>query len=979
MDKLKYIKLENEDGSYSDSIPLSVDANHIDVESREENISLSNYIESNDTDIDNIHNTNTNLQTQINNHTTSIKANTSAINTQKTRIDNLAHLSEGSTTGDAELIDARIGFDNTTYTSVGDAIRDQVSGIYDNFAANILIDISGDQVLQNPPIDIVENNDGTTTVSIKPYCFRGIRSNTWKQGATSTASFVRSELRNTTYWLTFKNNGTINLVDPNNVNDIDKLGAGGTGILCWIWFTAQGTIETIFATEAIKGLIRLNGEPVSNNGYVPNFVLGNLEPSAYVNISTTEKKLTMVNGGYLAHTRGYVGISGIKELDLTSVFDGNASTKAIWYDLKTGTLSYTDCFSSVLSHHYGQYKALLAIIYFRTKGALRLLSMAPSYFRINEKPNFSWNESREFNWLQGMSKADCLDININTTGEYPTLERLGTASTGVYPLWGKYRFIGKPSDIVFNPDINLDNNNNATWVYYLDTANRIQGCPSDSASSIISKDHIVLFMMWWSSSKQAPSGIIPAPCLRNSFYKNGEKIDIPDWGATTPSIIINNNTPTDYTISDIGHINKQDIGNTDYSHIILYGQSLSMGWEAPEVITTTPVDNCYMVGSSPMINHGNDESLTLNPLVAVKWSSGGEQPIVALTNSFATLYNDNHSVPQKFIGTNCGEGGRSIERLMKQCTNGTNYYTTEFLDCINSAKSAVDALDKTISCPAIFYMQGEYNYVQTTDAGLTPGTDATTDKDQYKAYLLQLKNDMQADIMAKYGQTKKPLFFVYQVAGRYINRTDMSITMAQIEFAQENEDVFLMNSTYGMPDYGGGHLSTNGYRWYGEMMAKSLYQVLENRKQWNGLELANIQIDEKNVLCDFRAPVLPLVFDNWTKDTCANNGFRIFKNDTEVAIIDMTIINNRVVLLTNTDLTTGTIEITYAGQGPNGSGNLRDSDEFNSMYTYYDDRESAPSKRENYTPKDKNGNFIYGKKYPMYNWANHFYKKIINN
>ena len=31
MDRLKYIKLENEDGSYSSSIPLAVDSNHVDV------------------------------------------------------------------------------------------------------------------------------------------------------------------------------------------------------------------------------------------------------------------------------------------------------------------------------------------------------------------------------------------------------------------------------------------------------------------------------------------------------------------------------------------------------------------------------------------------------------------------------------------------------------------------------------------------------------------------------------------------------------------------------------------------------------------------------------------------------------------------------------------------------------------------------------------------------------------------------------
>ncbi|MBR5298784.1 MAG: hypothetical protein IKU36_00885 [Bacteroidales bacterium] len=55
-----------------------------------------------------------------------------------TRIDNLATLSEGSTTGDAELIDSRTGDTGIVYSSAGDAIRDQYStnrnlieGIYD--------------------------------------------------------------------------------------------------------------------------------------------------------------------------------------------------------------------------------------------------------------------------------------------------------------------------------------------------------------------------------------------------------------------------------------------------------------------------------------------------------------------------------------------------------------------------------------------------------------------------------------------------------------------------------------------------------------------------------------------------------------------------------------------------------------------------------------------------------------------------------
>lgn len=69
--------------------------------------------------------------TKINTETTN---RISEVDIERKRIDNLAKLGEGSTTGDAELTDIRVGADGITYPNAGAAVRGQVGKLHEDIS-----------------------------------------------------------------------------------------------------------------------------------------------------------------------------------------------------------------------------------------------------------------------------------------------------------------------------------------------------------------------------------------------------------------------------------------------------------------------------------------------------------------------------------------------------------------------------------------------------------------------------------------------------------------------------------------------------------------------------------------------------------------------------------------------------------------------------------------------------------------------------
>ena len=176
---------------------------------------------------------------------------------------------------------------------------------------------------------------------------------------------------------------------------------------------------------------------------------------------------------------------------------------------------------------------------------------------------------------------------------------------------------------------------------------------------------------------------------------------------------------------------------------------------------------------------------------------------------------------------------------------------------------------------------------------------------------------MQKDIQRQYGQTDKPVFITYQTGAQYMRDT-LSISMAQLEAANEYDDIICAGPIYPMTDRGG-HLDSNGYRWFGEMLGKVYYQSQVQGKPFQPLQ-PTVIAREKHCLPKYVSSIM-YRFVRWYSmliwyPKSKDYGFEIYLRDyrqENKQIIKQVEIDGDDVVLTCEQPLVGDVIVVYAG------------------------------------------------------------------
>jgi len=392
-------------------------------------------------------------------------------------------------------------------------------------------------------------------------------------------------------------------------------------------------------------------------------------------------------------------------------------------------------------------------------------------------------------------------------------------------------------------------------------------------------------------------------------------------------------TPSDATIDSFGIARSNGYQSfpmaADVNHILVYGQSLSVGVHGDPAITLSDAGYGALMSDAGVFDGQIDSGTSLAgppvkstgfaPLMYHAGDSSLEPPSFGLGNQLAFMAPD-----YKVVISNAGHTSYAIRQLDKEGTAG-NSPTPQYLLAVAQSQqyqALANASGKSGRTQFIVWVQGE------TD-------ERTTSKTEYKRRLGNLLDDYRTDT----GHT--PMLVTYQTGSHTMQAPNYNydIALGQWEVTKERPDDFAMACatyvfTYNATD--GEHLTNHGYRHLGCYFAKAIKAILSTG-EWRPLEPERVWRQGRIVSIDFHVPAGPLVLDTDRISDPGSYGFDVIDADgsTVLPIAGVTVKNNHVTIALDAD-PSGEVTVTYAlGRGLNGQnagpttgprGCLRDSD-----------------------------------------------------
>jgi hypothetical protein len=363
-------------------------------------------------------------------------------------------------------------------------------------------------------------------------------------------------------------------------------------------------------------------------------------------------------------------------------------------------------------------------------------------------------------------------------------------------------------------------------------------------------------------------------------------------------------------------------------HLLIAGQSLSVGAEAKVVSTKQPYGNLsFNTGVRAGGMNLTDFILLVETTQFINASEHGETIASGAANLVAELELA-RGVDHVILASAHGAGGQPYVALKR----GTPPYTAGMAQVVAGA-AVSSMLGEPYAVRAVALIHGESDHINNN---LT-----------YAENLLEWQSDYEADVQALTGQPHPvPMFLCQMSSWTMLKGTTSRIPGEQLAAAAARPDrIFVVGPKYFLPYVDGVHLTGDGERWLGEHYAKVYRRVLIDGEPWRPLQPAEVTREGAVITVRFDVPAPPLVLDEEHVTNPGNYGFEYTDaSGAPPAIAAVTLVDAETVRVTlAVEPIAGNRRLRYAYTGkpmvPAGPttgprGNLRDSDATPSRHGY---------------------------------------------